>query len=577
MDQPRSKQQRKKQQQQTTRKRGRRLKAGGGAPSAAAAAIARSTSTTRDDSYNIEEQLRRQRLKKQQQEEDKYHKQNDDTPGAKQPAPRLGSYVYDPERQTYFEESFLVQQQQQQRKHLKQNNDPEEFREYHKKRNSITAMSYARELCGNERTRRKLTWQWRGRQLLAQLRLEPSMPPSTNEDHARLALSWPSPKETPWSRTFDVVASNSDAPPSLERIEHAIGFRAAVPRTYGCCAPGFMGGSEVTHLKVLGQRMVEMRQSESECHVTVSFQLKPNANEHRHCYNVTLPPSISDCTSLQHHGSCPVLFAGGRRLLRWSDPDLDGNTGGFRCSPHIPASDILTVENLDHNFSSSSLVLGHRNGQVSLQDLRATSASSCSQLPSSNKNINEFGSIVALHPLNQHRPYQILARSGGVNGGHCRLFDVRMFSSSSAATTTQPTHHRSSVVHELRIPDQQHGKNRISKGIATDPSQTVALAPFVDDTTNTAQIGVWSLDSGMFVGSKPVASATTIPTNTDNSAAAAIDCLELCPKITRTWTMGGSDGDDSPMSVPGSFSLWLNCGSHGIRQIICDGRWDDDP
>lgn len=546
-----------KQQQRTNRKRGRgrRVRGGGGV-----SAAAQSTSTTNDES--IEEQLRRQRLKKQQQREEdnnKDHKQIDDT--AKHPALRLGSYVYDPERQAYFEESFLVQQQKQRRK----KDHPEEFWEYHEnKRNSVppstTCMSYKREICASERKRHDLTSQWRGRHFLAHLRNEPIPEVEGN------ARWWSSPKETPWSRTFDVVASDCCyTPPSIERLGRRIEHW-----WYGSPAPALLRRTEgVTHIKVLDQEMVELCQSESECSVVVHYQPLPKASDYLYYYKVDLPPLINDCTSLKHYGSGPgaVLFAGGRRLLLWSDRDLGGNSGRFHCSPQIPTSDILTVENLDH---ASSLLLGHRNGQVSLQDLRSTSAASCSQLPSNKNDANGFGSVVALHPLNKHRPYQVLARSGGVNDGHCRLFDVRMFASSSTSATTN----RSSVVHELRIPNQQHGKKHISKGVATDPSQTVAIAPFVDDTTNTAQIGVWSLDSGVFVGSKPVGG--TIATATINNNSAAIDCLELCPKITRRWTMESSDDSDydSPVPVAGSFSLWLNCGLQGIRQISCDGRWD---
>ena len=149
-------------------------------------------------------------------------------------------------------------------------------------------------------------------------------------------------------------------------------------------------------------------------------------------------------------------------------------------------------------------------------------------------------------------------------------------------------HHDRSVVHELRVPPQlqlpSSGGHR-SKGLATDPCQTVALLPFVDRATE-ARLGVWSLDSGEFVGSKAVVNRTSerLLDNSNTSSASASNndggdcCLELCPKITRAWTRSPEDerGGGAPTMVPGSFGLWLNWGSRGIHHIVCDGRVDVD-
>ena len=325
--------------------------------------------------------------------------------------------------------------------------------------------------------------------------------------------------------------------------------------------------------------MVALHQSEECCTVRVAGNVA-DAHHRAYCYTVQLPPGrIHDCT--RTGASTSTLWFGGvattptsrnkgrYHQLWWTDNAnaRHGSYGVFSCGHGLPASDILCMENLEHvTTSGSSVVLGHRNGQVSLQDLRARNATSCSVLS------DDSASVVALYPLNEHRPYEILVRRNTrhrhEHGGTCQLLDARKFASTPTDSSTTTLSRSLSVIHELRLPQQQ-STSSCCKGVATDPYQTIAMAPYVDPSNHAARLAVWSLDTGMMVGSRP------IPLDTAN-----MPCLDLCSKITstlKTTTVPDDnilEGERTSEMVLGSYSysLWLNCGSHGICQIVSPGR-----
>lgn len=382
-------------------------------------------------------------------------------------------------------------------------------------------LSYAREICGSERRRRNLTSQWRGQHFLTQMRIQPN----------GCIGSYPKSGK----REFDVLPSERNYPPCLVWTD---GESLLLTPNDNSHLGIFW--TEITHTKVLDhqQMAVFRKQGEDKCRLDViEFKFAIHEYEYdldaRVRFSIVLPSSRPNDfkTSKTSNGSVAVIRAGAQHqkmyFITENSPVINHS-----CSPHIAASDIIAVESM-HDVSS--LVFGHQNGQVSLQDLRDTSAGCCSQLLA---NDNANSGTVDLHPLNQRRPYQVLASS---DCGHCRLFDIRTFGSSATQQTG-----RSSVVHELQNPNQRHGQNHICKGLATDPSQTVAMVPFVDDT-KAARLGVWSLDSGIFVGSKKVGTTN------------ANDHVALSPKITQTWNCDSEINAAS--SMPGSYSLWLSCGS----------------
>jgi len=498
---------------------------------------------TEDD--GIEKQLRRQRLKRQQQQGVADEEQQE----TKKPADRLGEYVYDPERDAYFQEKDLKEQRKQEARD--EEVDPEDACEecapaFHNSREvrSSVSMSYLWNICGTKARRRDLTIEWRGRLLLEQMH---SQSIGDSQGHCRPMHS--SGNALPlWSRTFGIVSPSSSSPPKLLRIEKDLLME------YCCNDEGALVfiGSNTTHIKTFkDSRYVLMQQTECVC--KVSAYLSNGLCQ----YQTDLPPGINDCAPCRD----TVLYAGRSSKLFWIDEVL-ARSGSFgeislRSSNNSLISEVLVIESIPR--TTDSFVMGHRNGQISVLDIRAGDYS-CSSIPHTSAAKGDFGSVVSLNPLFEQRPHELLVR-GGLEGT-CRLYDVRMFGTSSTAKDSSPEKDPS-VVHEFQMPRQR--RHHISKGVATDPSQTVALVPFVKND-DSACLGVWSLDSGSFVGSKTVAAIAKDCLET----YAGLDCLEICPTMTPAWKLG----EGSAASVPGAFGLWLNGGTSGLHHIICDGRWD---
>jgi hypothetical protein len=203
----------------------------------------------------------------------------------------------------------------------------------------------------------------------------------------------------------------------------------------------------------------------------------------------------------------------------------------------LPQSSALTIEQSNEIF-----FLGHRNGQVTLYDDR-TSVICQSTRPAS--------SFVSLIQVLQGG--NLLATRSQLCS--MRLYDVRKFTAD--------------CLFELEPGGQECPTSSRCSGLATDPSETVLFSPFLKQQKDTdhdqyqAHIGVWSLYSGEYVGSRPL--------HTSHSPMV----VELNPTRTAAWKK-----QDSWSRIPGSFGVWYkliefkaqDC-TGNIHQAVFEGRF----
>ena len=200
---------------------------------------------------------------------------------------------------------------------------------------------------------------------------------------------------------------------------------------------------------------------------------------------------------------------------------------------NFPQSDALRVEmSCQHE---KYLAFGHRNGQVSLLDLRQSHTCSAIISPGSP---TELGSATDLAFLASQR--QLLVKR---SFGPCQLHDLRKLSPCP-----------SSLIHTLALPDSyEHAPFSYHKllsancnGFCVDPlTETTLVTPFIN-THRQPCLGFWSLVSGDMVGSKIL----------HDNPRHDVHFMELCPRTTPAFR--GKEG--SRVVDHGSFGAWMKCG-----------------
>lgn len=183
---------------------------------------------------------------------------------------------------------------------------------------------------------------------------------------------------------------------------------------------------------------------------------------------------------------------------------------------------------------AGGVAIGHRNGDLSLVDIRSRRSRTAKQ---------DFGPVTS---LNYVSPTTLLSRS---YSGIVLLHDLRSLSSNTAG---------SSIVYDFSVPVGQRNKRLSAKcsGIAVDSTGTTILSPFVDQH-DLPNLATWSLHTGDFVGCKALAHDDD---RTPTSHTCGISWVELSPTLTagRRWT----NGDDccSLDERPNSCGFWYKCG-----------------
>lgn len=122
---------------------------------------------------------------------------------------------------------------------------------------------------------------------------------------------------------------------------------------------------------------------------------------------------------------------------------------------------------------NKQLLLGHRDGNMSLIDTRSTATQTTSETCSN------FGSVSSIQQLT-NKEHLIITKG---SFGTCQIFDTRRLGKKSSLLKLQP----SSDVHCT--------KSVKCTGLAVDPSESVVLSPYASQQ-NDIMMALWSIDSG---------------------------------------------------------------------------------
>jgi len=221
------------------------------------------------------------------------------------------------------------------------------------------------------------------------------------------------------------------------------------------------------------------------------------------------------------------------------------------------------------------VAFGHRNGIVSILDLRASGtvcsilqyeesdrATTCSRL-------GFVSDLAFLSSYNLH--HQVLVKR---SFGSCQLHDLRKFSSSFSTATdinTSPHKISTSVVRNMTVPSNEINPmlSANCSGFAVDPNghQTM-ISPYIDSNSG-ASLGLWSLGTGHMVGSR-----TLQANRQSNSLESEEDTIyvEVCQRTTPSFSLHDNSvtAKRAALAVPSSsssFSVWLKCGAFSRRKI----------
>lgn len=299
-------------------------------------------------------------------------------------------------------------------------------------------------------------------------------------------------------------------------------------------------------------------------------------------YPIHFQKELNDFDILYKH-DC-IVFAG--NTSKWFSYNF---TLDRMMSSYNPSSDndITTKSNVLCIATDDSLVMpdivfaGHRDGGITIHDYRTKKVTGAMLSCNSRKSEHEFGSVVAMQLLFDQRPEQLLVR--GSNGTYCRLFDIRCLGSlPSASPFTKNTR---ACAFEFCLPStvlQEHTLS-MTKGFATNPLRSTVMIPYFDSSNQNPSFGLWSLDSGEFIGNKPVkcwnSKQTDIMEPLSATTIKPLECLELCSKLTRAYAWSAPSGEKPDedtekrvRTIPGCFGLWLDWGLNGVHHVVCHGR-----
>jgi hypothetical protein len=228
---------------------------------------------------------------------------------------------------------------------------------------------------------------------------------------------------------------------------------------------------------------------------------------------------------------------------------------------HFPQSDALRVE-MACSSNEKYVAFGHRNGQVSLLDLRQSHTTTILQYHGDDESSSSLlGSATGLGFLSQTQKL-LVKRSFG----SCQLHDLRM------TTTTSGAKRSSSVVFHLSVPSDEINPTLSANcnGFAVDPTcEQTLIAPYINAQQD-ACLGVWSLGTGAMVGSRRIlAKNTTNAQQQQQQQHDDTDVLytEVCQRTTPAF-FGTSKKmkKDAPSSM---FGVWLKCGRFSKSKSNC--------
>jgi hypothetical protein len=498
-----------------------------------------------DDS--IEAQLQLQRVKQKQLQQAK-QQENPSEKTAARPE-RLGDFYYDEKRGTYFPKSHLPDYADEESDILNVSS-PAQYSTYPYskldlsgpfKRSSFLSWAVAGQTCSSTRQRSRLVSLWRGQGLLESTKFTHSFRDRNGDQDLFLGTynnassDITCKTELPaWKRTFDVFQHDNECRmlPDIATLQkEGLGIyrynlfsRLDAPAAISCLR--YIGcGSKSGQLG-----LVLCYENHSELGFSRSSAIGRSTNLYitRHVNDfglVEFDKLIMAC-------NCNSTSRSRKRRNDLVFTTLHDGATYFSSNSSIPVSDMLCVEPL----KEKRVCFGHLNGQVTLFDTRAHAAVST-------RADQAFSNILSMNAL---RDNELLARG---SSGFCRLYDLRKLG--SVSREVEP-----SVVHEFRPPVPFNSLfTSKCNGVATDPYHSVVISPFVSEAMD-PQLGMWSLYSGDYIGSKPLAQ------DLDDASKQYMN-IELCK--TRTRAFRWSDDSDDAVSVAGAFGLWYKL-----------AHWEDD-
>jgi hypothetical protein len=521
----------------------------------------------------IEEQLQKQRQKKQRESKS----QTELIVNKK----RLGGYIYDEKRKSYFPAQYMEDESKRRKAELKSaKHDVPESLVSHKtfynqfcshpvqpnrgNRNPSFALMYAAEICGNPFRRQHLIDRWRGSYLLETMSFEfPMKNPHYGRicpERCTLQRDYPT-----WIRTFDVVP-HVHQPPAFFVVKRnqQIHFQEWPDIVAQTNEHLFTEGDHVKYMQSSDgsiRRIGTLRFAEGHTQFLISQVGHPLGIELR------IDREVNDFALLYRHSR--FIVAGRKKYVLLCETDgFVPNGLGLLHRKGIPESDALCVET-DCSTAESrphTVVYGHRNGQVSMHDIRSNACGSTAPM-GKDSGPDSFGSVVELELLFAHHPDQLLAKG---DQGNCRLFDLRKLSSLKPRKMLDDP----CLVHSFRIPNhlQTLRPPMRTKGLATDPKQTVLFLPYFDNE-NSANLAISSIATGEFAGTRNV--SKELQKKGLISRGDMVEKFELSHRSTAAWTVTkshASRGEDTVKASPSSFALWANTGATGIVEIIGPGK-----
>jgi len=157
--------------------------------------------------------------------------------------------------------------------------------------------------------------------------------------------------------------------------------------------------------------------------------------------------------------------------------------GSYRGGLH---SEPLCLQFQPNSFNDN-LLLGHRDGSISMLDIRSRDVLFAHNSGLSKPGVSSFGSAASIRPLK--RDNNLVVAKGSF--GTCRLLDIRKLSNN-----IDSSRHRHSTVFELSLPDHILHKTKSTRctGLAVDPDESIAVAPFAGQNGD-IHFAVWDICS----------------------------------------------------------------------------------
>ncbi len=222
---------------------------------------------------------------------------------------------------------------------------------------------------------------------------------------------------------------------------------------------------------------------------------------------------------------------GGERIIGASF--LDIATGSYiQIRDRWSKSETLCVRFRNDNESHHAL-FGHRDGGVSLLDTRSTKDA----LYLNPKNVS-FGSVTSLQPL--RRDANLVIGKGSF--GACFIFDLRCMSSCNNLPRR-----KQSCLSEFSIPDHLIHRTRSVRctGLAVDPSESIAIAPFIDQDDD-VRFAIWNICNGGLIRTLRLNGVDACVTSGAGKKRTTPAFCELSRVITSGYGMSCALDSDSP-------------------------------